>query len=216
MPLFHDRTEAGHVLATELKEFVKKPIAVIAVPNGGVPVAIPIAHEFNVPLSLIVVRKLQIPYNPEAGFGALTSTDFIMLNESLLAHLQLKQETIDQAITKARNILEAKLQQFKSFSSINLTNKHTCIVVDDGLASGYTMRVAIEALKQYNPKKLIIATPTASQSAIDLLQSHVTQIICPNIHRGPYFAVADAYHNWYDVPDEEVHTFLKEIKPDDK
>ncbi|MFX1513337.1 MAG: phosphoribosyltransferase [Promethearchaeota archaeon] len=209
MTTFRNRTEAGQVLATELKKSVKAPLLICAIPNGGVPVAIPIIRELNAFFSLLVVRKLQIPYNPEAGFGALTSTGFVMLNEPLVARLRLKQKIINQAIAKARYLLDTKLQQFGSYCTSVLSENHTCIVVDDGLASGYTMRVAVEALKQNQPKKLIIAAPTASQSAITLLQPHVTQIICPDIRHGSIFAVADAYDDWYDLSDEEVHHLLK-------
>ncbi len=210
---YRDRTEAGFQLAHEMKRITfEKPLIVIAIPNGGVGVAVPIAESLKANLDLIFVRKIQIPWNPEAGFGAITSLGSVIINESLLARLFLTPEQIQTAIAKTKEQIKARQQVFLGLIGHLDPNDCDVILVDDGLASGFTMLAAIESVKAKNPHSITVAVPTASTQAVDRIKSIITQVICPRIERGSIFAVANAYQHWYDMPNSEVIDILQRFK----
>jgi putative phosphoribosyl transferase len=209
--VFRDRFEAGNVLADELKEYAGNPDAIVlAVPAGGVPVGYVIAMEIAVPMDVIVARKIHIPWSPEAGFGAVAWDGKYILNEELVKQLHLTEAEIEQAVTETKINVNERLRKFRGDKPLpHLTGK-IVILVDDGLASGYTMLVAVRSVKEKAPKKIVASVPTASLGAIELLVPEVDEIVCPNIRRGESFAVAEAYELWYDLTDEEVMELLPE------
>jgi putative phosphoribosyl transferase len=158
-----------------------------------------------------VVRKVQIPWSPEAGFGAVTWDGKIFLNEGLVEQLQhLTVEDIEDAIAETKRNIAERLQKFRGDKPLlNLRDK-IVLLVDDGLASGFTMLVAARSVKESKPQKIVVAVPTASLGAIELLAAEVDEIACPNIRSAPMFAVAEAYENWYDLTDEEVQKILQD------
>jgi putative phosphoribosyl transferase len=207
---YMDRTHAGEVLVKELRKHdTLKPSLVLAIPNGGVEVAVQIAQEYNTDLDLLIVRKLQIPYNTEAGFGALTSLGTLILNEPLVKRLGFDHGLIDTV----RRHTEAQIADRKEAYAglVGHTNPQAkdVILVDDGLASGYTMLAAVQSVKEKNPSSITVAVPTSSRSAFEKVKDIVDAIICPRVESGFVFAVANAYRNWYDVPDSEVIEILK-------
>jgi putative phosphoribosyl transferase len=209
--VFRDRFEAGKILAKELKEYAgNQDVIVLAVPAGGVPVCRMIAQKLAAPMDIIIVRKLQIPWSPEAGFGAVTWDGKFILNEELVKQLHLTPEEVETALFAAKKNVEERLTKFRRDKRLpDLSNK-IVILVDDGLASGFTMLVAIKSVKEKAPKKIVVAVPTASLSAIELLMPEVDEIVCPNIRSGESFAVAESYKNWYDLSDEEVLELIAE------
>jgi putative phosphoribosyl transferase len=208
--VFRDRFQAGELLAEKLQEYAgKRDIIVLAVPAGGVPVGYSLAREIAAPMDVVVVRKIQIPWNTEAGFGAITWDGKIFLNQALVEQLNLTKEKIKTAILITKRNIQERLRMFRGDKPMpRITNKFV-VLVDDGLASGFTMLAAARSVKQRAPKKVIIAVPTASLRAIELLAPEVDEIVCLNIRSGLSFAVADAYENWYDLTDEEVTNILK-------
>jgi putative phosphoribosyl transferase len=209
--VFRDRFEAGNVLADELKEYAGNTDAIVlAVPAGGVPVGYVIAMEIAVPMDTIVARKIQIPWSPEAGFGAVAWDGKFILNEELVKQLHLTEAMIEQAVALTKINVDERLRKFRGNKHFpNIVGK-IVILVDDGLASGYTMLVAVRSVKEKASKKIVIAVPTASLVAIKLLVPEVDEIVCPNIRSGESFAVAEAYANWYDLTDEEVMELLRD------
>ena len=209
--VFRDRVEAGKVLADALKKYAGNPdVIVLAVPAGGVPVGRMIAKELVVPRDVIVARKIQIPWSPEAGFGAVAWDGKFILNEELAKELHLTEAEMEQAVAETKRNVDERLRKFRGNKRFpNLVGK-IVILVDDGLASGYTMLVAVRSVKEKAPKKIVVAVPTASLGAIELLVPEVDEIVCPNIRSGPSFAVAEAYENWYDLTDEEVLELLSD------
>lgn len=209
--VFRDRFEAGKLLAHELlKHACDKPMIILAVPAGGVPVAYTIAKTLAVPMDVIVVRKIQIPWSPEAGFGAITWDGKIVLNKGLMDQLNLTREEIETSISTTKGNIEERLRKFRGTKPLpNLMGK-IVVIVDDGLASGFTMLAAARSVRENKPKKITVAIPTASLAAVELLASEVDEIICLNIRTGSSFAVAEAYENWYDLTDEEVLKLLSE------
>jgi putative phosphoribosyl transferase len=210
---YQDRTEAGQVLARDLTniKFETRPV-VLAIPNGGIPVGVEIATELDADLDAIIVRKLQIPGNPEAGFGALTSHGAMLLNERLVRSVGLKQNQIDMVVQQTQNQIDRRKADYQGLVGIVSLSKKDVILVDDGLASGYTMMAAIESVRSLSPNSITVAVPTSSGSAADLVGEAVRSFLCPRVESGFIFAVANAYKNWYDVPDSEVIEILKRFR----
>lgn len=212
-----DREEAGRMLAQELQtRTLESTPLVLAIPNGGLAVAAPIAEAFGAQLDLLIVRKLQIPYNPEAGFGAITSLGTIILNEPLVARIGLNQDQINSVVEQTRAQIENRKQGYAGLVGHYSPESKIVILVDDGLASGYTMLAAIQSVKNLTPRKILVAVPTASSSAVSRIRDEVDDLICPHIGSGFVFAVADAYQNWYDVSETEVIELLRSIRQEQK
>jgi putative phosphoribosyl transferase len=208
--VFEDRDHAGTLLAEKLAEYTGKDSVIFAIPAGGVPVAAVLSKRLQVPFDVLVVRKIHIPWNREAGFGAISWDGTIRFNEPLLALLGLTQHEIDRCIADERGEIERRVRLFRGQKPFPDISGKTAIVVDDGIASGFTMLVAILSLKKKAPTEIIIAVPTASMSALQMMSIEVDKIICLNIRAGRTFAVADAYKKWYDLENEDVVTILKE------
>ena len=213
MILYRDRTEAGQVLAQELHKirFDTRPV-VLTIPNGGIPVGVEIAESLDAELDAIIVRKLQVPGNPEAGFGALTSQGALLLNESLVRSIGLKQIQIDMVVKQTQEQIERRKTDYRGLVGIVDPSEKDVILVDDGIASGYTMLAAIESVRGLGPKSITVAAPTSSESAAHHVGEEVSALICPRIESGFIFAVANAYENWYDVPDSQVIDILENYR----
>jgi len=208
--VFQDRKDAGEKLSEFLSDYESSNAIVLAIPAGGVAVAKEIKNTLSLPLDLVIVRKIQIPWNPEAGFGAINLDGYVVFNENLLSNLNLPERVVSSQVEKTRETLRKRNLLFRQGRDFPSLKDKTAIIVDDGLASGYTMIAAIEYVKGRNPSKLVIAVPTSSQRTIKKISSSVDILCCLNIREGYPFAVADAYRNWYDVSDEEVIKIMKE------
>ncbi|WP_029521883.1 phosphoribosyltransferase family protein [Persephonella sp. KM09-Lau-8] len=210
--VFEDRDEAGEKLAEFLKDLVDKDSIVLAIPSGGVPVGKKISQKLKIPFDLILVKKITYPWNTEAGFGAVSIEGDYILNKEAVQYTGLTDEIIEKQKEKTIQTLKHRNEIFRENRPFpDLTGK-TVVIVDDGLASGYTMLTAIQMVKRKNPKKIIIAVPTCSKSAVDKLLPEVDAIVCLNYRDFYPYAVADAYKNWYDLTDEDVLYYLKEEK----
>lgn len=207
--VFEDRKEAGRLLAEKLDKYKGSDAIILAIPSGGVPVASEIADALKLPMDLIIARKIQIPYNPEAGFGAMGPDGEIILNERLLSQLRLTEDDIDKQIQRTKDILKKRNQLFRGEKPFPSLKDKIVIVVDDGLASGYTMLAAVGFIKRRIPLKIVVAVPTASERTADFILPEIDELVCLNVRSGFPFAVADAYKNWYDLTDEEVLDIIK-------
>ena len=207
--VFRDRFQAGKLLADKLHEYSDNPnVIILALPAGGVPVGYTVAKELAVQVDVIIVRKIQIPWNTEAGFGAVTWDGKILLNEDLVKQLDLTEEEIESAIQKTKSNVQERLRKFRDDKPAPNLEDKVVILVDDGLASGFTMLAAARSVRESKPKKIIVAVPTASMGAIEMLSPAVDVIVCLNVRSGPSFAVAEAYENWYDLTDDEVSKII--------
>ncbi len=209
---YRDREDAGKALASRLLDYRGEDPIVLAIPNGGVPVAAVIAEELGAELYLMIVRKLQIPDNPEAGFGALTSDESLLLNERLIKRIGLTQAEIQRQREKAIRSVRSRQKHFGKRAILPSLTGRTVVMVDDGLASGFTMEAAVEAARERGTKRIVVATPTSSMSAYRRLERKVDKIICPDLSRLPVFAVANAYQNWHDVDEAEVLAVLEKLQ----
>lgn len=207
--VFRDRFQAGTLLADKLREYYhEKNVIVLAIPAGGVPVGYMVAKELAVPLDVVVVRKVQIPWNTEAGFGAVTWDSETVINEPLVEQLGLTREEIEESILKTKRNIQERLRKFRGDNPLPQLRDKAIIFVDDGLAFGFTMLATARSARKRRPKKIVVAVPTASLGAVELLMSEVDEIVCLNIRSGLSFAVADAYEDWYDLTDEEALKIL--------
>ncbi|MEK6738211.1 MAG: phosphoribosyltransferase family protein [Planctomycetota bacterium] len=209
--IFKDRAEAGKLLSEKLKHLASPDTIVLAIPAGGVPVGYEIAKSNGLLMDVLIVRKIQIPGNTEAGFGALGPDGKAIFNERLLRSLRLTEEEINQQIEKTKRVLEERNRSYRGNRPFPDLKNKVAVIVDDGLASGYTMLEAVNFVKSKQVKKIIVAVPTASESSIDLLLPEVDEIYCLNARALYPFAVAEAYMKWYDVGDEEVIALLRDL-----
>lgn len=208
--VFEDRTDAGRRLASILSSMETIEDAVIcAIPAGGVPPGLEVVRVLKAPLRIAVVRKVQIPWNPEAGFGAVTWDGRVFLNRALMAGLDLSEADVEAAIAKAKWSVEERIEKFTGGRGLEpeLTGR-VAILVDDGLATGYTMLAAVEAARAESPHRIIVAIPTGSLHAVTFIAGKADTVICPNIRTGRAFAVAQAYERWHDLTDQEVQELL--------
>lgn len=207
--VFANRTNAGEILATYLKKYEnRKDTIILAIPAGGVPVAIQISKKLNIVWDLILTRKLHIPWNKEAGFGAVSWEGTTILNKPLVDSLGLTTKEINNVVENEKKTIQNRLRKFRGTKPFPDLDNKIVIVVDDGLASGFSMLVTVKALKQ-KVRKIVVAIPTAPVTAISLLSPFADEIVCPNIRSGPFFAVAEAYKIWFDLTDNDVLELLK-------
>jgi len=206
--VFRDRREAGAILSRMLANYRGSTAVVLAIPAGGVPVATEIAEQLHLPLDVIVVSKFTLPWNTEAGYGALAFDGTERLNQELVARAGLSARQIAEGREQTRNKVAQRLERWRGTRPFPDLSSRTAILVDDGLASGYTVQVAIAALRHQGALQIVVAIPTAHTESLLRVASDVEAIYCANIREGLRFAVADAYEFWTDVSDEAVTTCL--------
>jgi len=206
------RKEAGELLASYLGQYKGKEAFVVAIPAGGVPVGAAIARALSAPFDLLTVRKIQIPWNTEAGFGAVCPDGTEVLNEPLMRSLALENGDLKVQLQKALDVIRNRERLFRKERPFPNIEKKTVIITDDGLASGYTMLAALKFVKKRAPGKVIIAVPTAFERTAHFILKEVDELYCLNVRSGPTFAVADAYETWYDLSDGEVLHILRELE----
>ncbi len=205
---FRDRSHAGRVLARMLSAFSGRECTVLAVPNGGVPVGIEIAGALGAPLGLEIVRKLQVPGNAEAGFGAATSGGDVILDHILVKALRLRPEQVRRIAASTMD--EIRRRQALFGAAAPPVAGRTVILTDDGLASGFTMVAAARSVRRRGPASVIVAVPTAPESSVRLVEKAADRVICRDVRRALTFAVADAYDEWHDLPSEEAAGLFSE------
>mgnify|MGYP001262179709 CR=1 FL=1 len=207
--VFQDRSDAGVKLAAFIREHLELDGPVVcAIPAGGIPVGLELARVFGTGLVPAVVRKLRIPWNPEAGFGAMTWDGRIFLNQPLASQLRLSREEIRVAEEQTQEVIRQRMELFAGGQPPPSFRDRTVLLTDDGLASGYTMLAAIEAVLSDEPERIVVAVPTGSMGAVSLVAGRSETVICLNLKDRYPFAVADAYRHWHDLPDEEVLRYL--------
>jgi predicted phosphoribosyltransferase len=209
--IFRDRVDAAEKLAERLSEYKDRTDAVVlAIPSGGAPIGLILSRKLNLDFNLVMVRKIHLPWNPEAGFGAVAWDGTYLLNHELVELTQLSPNIIAKCISNEINEIKFQMREW-GLIEYNLDVKDkVAIITDDGLASGYTMSVAVETVKKRGSKQVIVAVPTGSSEALRMLHDKVDMIICLNVRSSRVFAVADAYIEWRDISHDEVKNLLAE------
>jgi predicted phosphoribosyltransferase len=206
--VFQNRDQAGEILAGMLQVYSNSDALVLAVPAGGVPVAKVLAGQLNLPLDIAVVSKITLPWNTEIGYGAVAFDGTVRLNNDLVAQLGLTDEEIQQGISKTSAKVAHRVKNLRGAQALPDLSTSQIILVDDGLASGFTMHVAVEALAKAGTNGITVAVPTGHQRSVESIASEVDALYCANIRSGYHFAVADAYLRWSDVSEKEVVSLL--------
>jgi predicted phosphoribosyltransferase len=207
--VFRDRTQAGEVLASLLTKFAGGDALLLAVPAGGVPVAAVAAQTLALPLDVAVVSKITLPWNTEAGYGAVAFDGTVRLNQELIANLALGESVVANGVSVTRAKVSERLRRLRRDAPMPDLTQRLLIVVDDGLASGYTLAAAVAALRKQGARRVVVAVPTAHADAAQELARDVEALYCANVRDGRHFAVADAYEDWSDVPEEVAAEILR-------
>jgi putative phosphoribosyl transferase len=213
-PPYRDRADAGRVLTAHLKQYKPRAVVVFAIPRGGVPVAVEVAKKLGLELDVIVSRKIPIPYNTEAGYGAVTEGGAIVLNEPLVERLGLTGQQIERHAGEVRAEIRRRQAIYKAKVRPSSVEGKAAIIIDDGLASGYTMMAATNSIRQQGATKVVAAAPVASSSAWELIKSVAEDVVCPIVSHHYPFAVASFYRHWHDLTDEEVIDALERFRKD--
>lgn len=211
MILFKNRKEAGVSLAKELGRSTIKlsnPI-VFGIPRGGIPIGYQIAKQLGCPLDTIVLRKLPIPDDPEAGFGAVTLDKVTVLNEPLVSQLGLEKSEIDRIIRTVYQEVLRRNKVYRQGKPVPVLTNRSVILADDGLASGYTMLAAIQFARQHQGKDIIVVSPVAHREAYQLVKQQADRVLVLHLSGLLYFAVASFYCEFPDMADTEIIAYLE-------
>lgn len=206
---FRNRTEAGHLLASKLMGYAHRhDTIVLALPRGGVPVGCEIAKALHAPLDVFLVRKLGLPWQEELAMGATATGKIRVLNEDVIKTFAVTDEIIEAVAAREEQELERRERLYRGDRPpVNVTGK-IAILVDDGLATGSTMRAAVRALKLQNPARIIAAVPVAAVSTCEELKHEVDEIVCA-VTPEPFYAISQYYEDFSQTTDEEVQELLK-------
>jgi predicted phosphoribosyltransferase len=210
--VFRDRTHAGEVLSGMLQPLEATAARVLAVPAGGVPVAAAIAQRLQLPLDVAVVSKITLPWNTEVGYGAVAGDGTVQLNTELIQRLALNDAEVERAIAATRAKVAQRIERFRTTARYHGLERDVVILVDDGLASGYTLYAAVEALYKAGARRLIVAVPTGHAPTVERLASRVEALYCANVRDDHSFAVAEAYRQWSDVDEETAAAMLEKFR----
>ncbi|MHA1208053.1 MAG: phosphoribosyltransferase [Candidatus Freyarchaeota archaeon] len=211
--VFKDREHAGRELGKRLaEEYTGKNALVLAIPRGGVPVGVYVALELDAELNMVITRKIQIPWNPEAGFGAVTVDGTIVLNEPLVLRLGLGRNEIEELAARVVEEIKRRTREFRGNSPPPRIRGRTVIIVDDGLASGYTMIAAVKSVRKESPKKIVVAVPVSPRRTLNRVEKVADELVCLIVSDAYMFAVADYYENWYDLTDDDVKRYMEEYE----
>jgi predicted phosphoribosyltransferase len=210
MPLpFRDRTEAGRRLAEKLDRYAGQPdVLVLALPRGGVPVAYEVAMALNAPLDVYLVRKLGVPGHEELAMGAIATGGVRVLVPEVIQETGVPEAVVDRVTAHEQRELERRERAFRGDRPTIDVRGRTVILVDDGLATGATMRAAIAALRQQAPERVVVAVPTAAPATCESMRAEVDEVVCA-ITPEPFYAVGLWYDDFAQTTDDEVRALLE-------
>lgn len=206
---FRNRIEAGQLLAAQLKKYSNRSdVLVLGLPRGGVPVAYEVAKALNAPLDICLVRKLGVPGHKELAMGAIGSDGVRVLNYDVVSWLGISSKMIDEVAARELRELQRRDRAYRGDRPLPTVKNSTVILVDDGLATGATMRAAITVLKQEQPQSIIVAIPVAPRAACDELKAEVDKVVCLATPE-PFYAIGLWYEDFSQTTDEEVRHLLE-------
>src|SRR3990167_898993 len=208
MERFLDRYQAGKMLAEQLKSYAKKPdVIVLALPRGGVPVAYEVAKKLSVPLEVFIVRKLGVPGHEELAMGAIATGGVVVFNDEIVDNLTISQAAINRVIQAEQQELQRRELTYRGNRPFPALSGKTIILVDDGIATGATMRAAIKSLRQQSPAAIIMAVPVAALSTCEEIANNVDKIVCL-LKPHNFYAVGAWYEDFSQTTDNEVFELL--------
>jgi putative phosphoribosyl transferase len=205
---FRNRTEAGRVLAQELMAYANRDdVIVLALPRGGVPVAFEVAHALHAPLDVFVVRKLGVPGHEELAMGAIASGGVLVIEPSVVEDLSIPMEVVLDVAAREEQERLRREREYRGDRPAPDVRGRTVILVDDGLATGSTMRAAVAALRKLQPAKIVVAVPVAVRLTCEELAEEVDEVVCARTPE-PFYGVGEWYADFSQTTDEEVSELL--------
>jgi putative phosphoribosyl transferase len=207
--LFRNRTEAGRLLAARLMKYAgRSDVLVLALPRGGVPVALEVARTLHAPLDVFLVRKLGLPGHQELAMGALATGGIRILNEDVIRTLRIPDEVVDAVAAGEQEELERRERVYRGGRPAPDVRGRIVVLVDDGLATGSTMRAAVAALRRQGPAQIVVAVPVGAPETCAEFQDEADEAICVRAPE-PFYAVGLWYEDFSQITDEEVHDLLE-------
>jgi predicted phosphoribosyltransferase len=207
--IFRDRSHAGRVLATRLQAYANRPdVLVLALPRGGVPVAFEVARALKAPLDVFLVRKLGVPWREELAMGALASGGVTVFDHDLIRILNIPEETVEEVVAREQKELVRRERAYRDDRPPPEVRGRTVILIDDGLATGASMRAAVRALRKLQPARIVVAVPVAASSTCEDLGEEVDDLVCAHMPE-PFRAVGLWYEDFSQTSDEEVRDLLR-------
>lgn len=205
---YRDRRDAGRVLADRLAEYAGRPdVVVLALPRGGVPVAYEVARALGAPLDVFLVRKLGVPGHEELAMGAIASGGVVLLNPDVVEKLRIPREDIERVAEEESRELGRRERAYRDGRPAPEVRDRTVILIDDGLATGASMRAAVAALRRLGPAKIVVAVPIAAPSTCEEFHHEVDEVVCARTPE-PFYAVGLWYHDFSQTTDDEVRELL--------
>ena len=212
MARFRDRREAGRRLARELLQYANhSDVIVLALPRGGVPVAYEVALALHVPLDIFIVRKLGLPGREELAIGAIASGGVRVLNDDIIWMLKIPDEVIEQVAGRELQELQRRERLYRGDRPAPEVRDRTVIVIDDGLATGASMRAALAGLRARNPKRIVVAVPVAAPEICESFDTEVDEVVCA-ITPEPFLGVGLWYEDFSQTTDEGVRLLLEDMR----
>lgn len=207
--VFRNRTEAGKILADQLRKYQGRNVLVLALPRGGVPVAAEVASALDAELDVFITRKIGAPGNPELAIGAVTGNGAILLNDALISSLGVEKNLIDLKVKRAEEEIQDYIRRYRGERPVPKVADRVVLLVDDGIATGYTVMSAAEAILRKGPRELVIAVPVAARESVyELERTTGCQVV--TVSRPAFFvAVGQFYEDFDQVSDEEVRNALE-------
>ncbi|MGH9905776.1 MAG: phosphoribosyltransferase [Pyrinomonadaceae bacterium] len=207
--IFRNRIDAGKQLAARLMRYAGRPdVLVLALPRGGVPVAYEVAKQLGAPLDVFLVRKLGVPGYEELAMGALASGGMRVINDDVVSYLKIPEEVINAVAAEEQQELERREKQYRGDRPPPDVKSRTVILIDDGLATGSTMRAAAAALREQDPARIVVAVPVSAPETCDDFRSEVDEIVCA-VTPEPFRGVGLWYEDFSQTTDEEVRELLE-------
>jgi putative phosphoribosyl transferase len=208
--LFRDRREAGRFLSGKLIAYAERPdVLVMALPRGGVPVAFEVARALHAPLDVFLVRKLGAPGHEELAMGAIASGGVRVLNEDVVRSLHISSDVVDKVVAREKQELDRRERLYRGDRTPPDVRGRTAILIDDGLATGSTMRAAIVALRQQGPARIVVAVPVGAPETCAEFQDEADEAICA-LTPDPFYAVGVWYRDFSQTTDQEVYALLEQ------
>lgn len=205
---FLDRRDAGRRLASQLEGQVAADAVVLALPRGGVPVAAEVAGKLGLDMDVLLVRKLGVPGQEELAMGAIATGGAAVLNEDLLDQLHIDQAAIERVRAREQRELQRREQVYRGNRTMPALEGREVVLIDDGLATGATMRAAVAALRQYRPRKIVVAVPVAPPETVAVLEREADAVICLRAP-SPFYGVGYWYEDFAQTTDDEVCGLLR-------
>ena len=208
MSLFRDRTEAGKLLVDKLGELKGKDVVVLAVPRGGAVVAAEVARALRAPLDLIIPRKVGAPGNPELAIGAVTQDGAAIVDKDMIRMLAVSEKYLREEVQRQVEEVRRRMKMYRGERPYPKLKDKVVVIVDDGVATGYTMRAAIQSVRKHGPASVWVAVPVGPPESIQELSREADKVVCLKKPE-PFFAIGQFYEMFEQVEDEELIQILQ-------